>query len=294
MDILKSSATFADLKLWFYVGLLLLVIVLSLLTSIFSLYRVGQLCSGISIFDPDVKLLSSGMRMRKWFISITAIANGVQFSSALAEFIIYIMLDLNGNNDASSSYSNAFISDAVKNKILVCRLVPSILYTFIFGMLAAYIGHISYSLKAVRILVLAGKAIGDAAVISILFSVLLLAFFFAIRWLKFDMYSAYFTLFYCALVILMVATRYSISVLSYVKANNFLLHSRRLLERYNFFASLYLFSLFAFTFTMCIQIYPSIAFRYSYQSIYVNTPYFTHKSYYSFIILSTVAFMHFL
>lgn len=132
-------------SLLFYLVVVVLIIFSSLAVFILGVVKVVQVSNGFSLLDPDV---SDGLKMRKWFISGVAIANGLRCFSSATELVIFSIMVVKEDLPPSSiSYYGGGFENIIPYVLLVCRVLPTLLFLAYYAYLALYFAGLSYSLR---------------------------------------------------------------------------------------------------------------------------------------------------
>lgn len=127
-----------------YLVILVLIVFSSLSVSILCVVKVVQVFHGFSLLDPDV---SVGLKLRKWFISGIAVANGLRCLSSTIEFATFAIMVVKEDRPPSSiSYYNGF-NNRIPFVLLVCRVLPTLFFLAYYAYLALYLAGLTYSLR---------------------------------------------------------------------------------------------------------------------------------------------------
>lgn len=216
----------------FYVTVLSLITTTSLFVSVKNFRQLVRVQSGFSILDPEVSLLSSGMRLRKWIMATTVFSNGIQCIAGLAEVIAYLSTYKTTCEEEEIAAILTFEgSSSMSRIILACRIIPSAAYVLLFGLLTGYFIHICHSLKAVTLIFIAGKVVGDVGLVFLFFSTVFLGFLVMISILRLDGNILFLSTCIASFALLIAILWYTSVIYRYLRTNNFLAGSARLVER---------------------------------------------------------------
>ena len=113
--------------------LILAIIVLSFIVSALSTFEVLHITSSSSRGDPE---LSHGIQIRRWFMAMIGVANGIRFiCSILLELYLY-----------SCGVAKA---DPLPEIDLSLKVVPSLFYFTMYSLLTVYFGQLSFTVRGV-------------------------------------------------------------------------------------------------------------------------------------------------
>lgn len=131
-------------SLLIYLIVLVSIIFSSLSVFILCVVKVVQVSNGFSLLDPDV---SMGLKLRKWFISGIAIANGLRCLSSAIEFTTFSIMVVKEDQPPSSiSYYDGY-EQHIPYALLLCRVLPTLFFLAYYAYLALYLAGLAYTLR---------------------------------------------------------------------------------------------------------------------------------------------------
>jgi hypothetical protein len=193
-----------------YVALLIAVAVTSLYISITCVRKLGHDRNRYSM-NPEISALSSGMKLRKWLIAASAVANAVTFLTTLAEIVFLVSTH---TQKASLSLGDGSFE---ANLLFACRILPPTFFLLNFAIICGYFVHICYSLHAVTFLVISGKVIGDTGLVFLVVNLLLLGYVLLYSLFSWDKMVLLFSTFYFSTILFVTTAWYFLVIRKYIK-----------------------------------------------------------------------------
>lgn len=128
-----------------YLTFLLLLSISSAGTGIYAITKVVNVSNGFSLLDPDI---SSGLKIRKWFLSCVAACNMARFIGTFVESVVIFQLIM---TETQSMFSDAlergyYRGDVELDAIPTCRALPTALYLSIYFFAALYFARLNCDL----------------------------------------------------------------------------------------------------------------------------------------------------